>query len=156
MEKQFLDCVYGDRITLEDLKTCLGVHENDFNISDLLLELHKLPKMFSNLVTRDQFTLAHIQQHFVQQDATVKHVFSEVQLLLTLLMTIPASVASAERSHSALKRLKTYLRSTMTEERLTHLLLLHVHKNEAAAIDLEEIFTEFVSRTTERRSVFYR
>jgi len=36
-------------------------------------------------------------------------IFSEVCRLLALSATIPASVATAERSHSALKRLKTYL-----------------------------------------------
>ena len=52
-----------------------------------------------------------------------------VTTLLRLFGTIPVSNATAERSFSALKRLKTYLRSTMGEERLTGLALLHVNKS---------------------------
>ena len=84
----------------------------------------------------------------------LKMFFSEVCRLLALIATIPASVATAERSHSALKRLKTYLRSTMTESRLTHLLLLHVHKQETATLDLDAMLQEFAVRNTERQNVF--
>ena len=40
---------------------------------------------------------------------------------------MPISVASAERSFSALRRLKTYLRNRMSETRLLGLVLLHIH-----------------------------
>ena len=46
---------------------------------------------------------------------------------LKRLMTLPVTNAEAVRSFSALKRLKTYFRSTMDENRLTGLALLAVH-----------------------------
>ncbi len=146
------------KLTIEDVKDSLGVHVSDFNTDDLVMELHRLPKILcENIVAplaRDQITVADIQKKMVMYDETVRNVFSEVCRLLALTATIPASVATAERSHSALKRLKTYLRSTMTESRLTHLLLLHVHKQETATLDLDTIFREFAVRNTERRNVF--
>jgi len=42
----------------------------------------------------------------------------------------------------------------MTESRVTHLLLLHVHKQETAKLDLDTIFEEFAGRNAERRNVF--
>ena len=51
----------------------------------------------------------------------------EIDALLRFFALIPASVAEAERSFSALKLLKTYLRSTMTEERVSALALAYVH-----------------------------
>lgn len=45
---------------------------------------------------------------------------------ISLLATIPATSCSAERSFSGLRRLKTYLRSTMGQERLSHLALLNI------------------------------
>lgn len=42
----------------------------------------------------------------------------------------------------------------MKESRLTHLLLLHVHKQETAKLDLDTIFKEFAERNAERRNVF--
>lgn len=80
--------------------------------------------------------------------------FSEITKLIKLILTIPASAATAERSFSALRRSKTYLRSTMTQKRLTHMMILHVHKSMTAKIDLKLIAKEFVSRTSQRKSTF--
>jgi len=44
----------------------------------------------------------------------------------------------------------------MTKSRLTHLLLLHVHKQETAKLDLDTIFEEFAGRNAERRNVRLR
>jgi len=41
-----------------------------------------------------------------------------------ILLTIPMTVASAERSFSKLKLLKSYLRSTMSQEKLNGLALI--------------------------------
>jgi hAT family C-terminal dimerisation region len=71
-----------------------------------------------------------------------------VTTLLRLFGTIPVSNATAERSFSALKRLKTYLRSTMGEERLTGLALLHINKS--TEVDPDEII-EIYAGKKERR-----
>jgi len=57
----------------------------------------------------------------------IRGLFSQVDVLLRLYLTIPLSNATAERSFSALRRLKTYLRSSMSQQRLNHLMILHVH-----------------------------
>ena len=117
-----------------DVRESLGIHESEFNIDDLVTELHRLPKLLQkkmlHLLFATKLLLLTFRWKWSCTMQQLKMFFSEVCRLLALLATIPASVATAERSHSALKRLKTYLRSTMTESRLTHLLLLHVHKQE--------------------------
>ena len=50
------------------------------------------------------------------------------------MFVMPATSAVSERSFSALKRVKTYLRSTVGEGRLNHLMVLHVHKELAAVL----------------------
>ena len=42
--------------------------------------------------------------------------FSEVIKLLRICMKVPVSAASVERSFSSLRRLNTYVRSTMTQK----------------------------------------
>ena len=60
---------------------------------------------------------------------TYKLILSEVHKLLRLYLVVPITSATAERTFSVLKRLLTYLRSTMTEKRLNNCLLLHAHKD---------------------------
>lgn len=50
-----------------------------------------------------------------------------IHRLLKVLTTLPVSTASAERSFSTMKRLKTYLRNRTSDERLSNLALLSVH-----------------------------
>ena len=72
--------------------------------------------------------------------------FPNATIAYRILLTIPVTVASAERSFSKLKLLKSYLRSTMTQERLSGLALI--------AIENEELIEEFISRNARRMSRF--
>jgi len=60
---------------------------------------------------------------FRSKSLEVRSLFDQVELLIELLLVVPASSATAERSFSALRRLKTYLRATMWHERLNHVAL---------------------------------
>ena len=55
-------------------------------------------------------------------------VFPNVSTLYKLFMTLPVSSATAERSFNRLKLIKSYLRSTMSESRLTNLALLRIER----------------------------
>ena len=59
---------------------------------------------------------------------TNKDLYPSIYAILSILVTIPSSSATAERSFSAMKRIKNYLRSTMGDDRLSSLALLHVHR----------------------------
>lgn len=62
-------------------------------------------------------------------------IYPTVRRLLLVLVTLPVSNASAERSFSTLRRLKTWLRNKMGEERLNGLALLHMHQDIRVSID---------------------
>ena len=59
--------------------------------------------------------------------------YSEVEKLVCLLLVCPASSAEAERSFSALRRLKTWLRSTMTQTRLNSVAACHIYQSPGLA-----------------------
>ncbi|KAJ8885045.1 hypothetical protein PR048_011241 [Dryococelus australis] len=65
-----------------------------------------------------------------------------------------ASSSTAERSFSALRRLKTFLRSTMTQSCLNHLLLLDIYKNKCDKLNVEHVVVEFIEKNDLRRSYF--
>jgi len=80
--------------------------------------------------------------------------FTEVTKLIRLCLTIPVSSATAERSFSALRRLKTFTRSTMNASRLTHLALLHVHQDRTDKLDLNDLCKTFVKSNERRQTIF--
>ena len=64
--------------------------------------------------------------------------FPNINVLLCILCTLPVTSAECERSFSTLKRLKTYLRSTMTTERQSGLAMMNI--NYGRAIEIINIF----------------
>ena len=64
----------------------------------------------------------------------------------------------SERSASALRRVKTYLRTTMSQLRLNNLMMLSIHKDRTDQINLETIIpvNEFVSANEHRIDIFGR
>ena len=66
--------------------------------------------------------------------------------LLTIFATLPVSIATPERSFSILKLVKTYLRNSMADERLSALAFLHIHKGTTLTTDPEDILPEFAKR----------
>ena len=74
--------------------------------------------------------------------------FPNINVLLHILCTLPVTSAECERLFSSLKRLKTYLRSTMTTERQSGLAMLNIHYGRA--IDSDEIINIFATRHPRR------
>ena len=58
---------------------------------------------------------------------------------------MPATTATCECSFSALRQIKSYLRSTMSQQRLNSLMLLYVHKDKTDMLDLRKTGQEYVS-----------
>ena len=80
--------------------------------------------------------------------------FSEVLRLMKIFYTIPITTATAERTFSALRRLKTYLRTTMSQPRLNHTMLLYVHKDRTDKVDVVTIARSFIAENERRRKYF--
>ncbi|XP_056647222.1 52 kDa repressor of the inhibitor of the protein kinase-like [Diorhabda sublineata] len=72
--------------------------------------------------------------------------FPTVKKLLQILATLPVSTATPERNFSTLKRLKTYLRNRMGDERLTGLALMSMHGNIAIKLNASEIINKLAER----------
>ena len=74
--------------------------------------------------------------------------YPNIKALVTFLCTLPVTSCITERSFNGLKRIKTVLRSSMSNERLLSLTLLHVHQD--IPIDIEEVTDEFSIRNPRR------
>ena len=90
----------------------------------------------------------------MSERAIYQGMLQEVDKLLKLYLTFPVTTATAERSFSSLRRVKTYLRSTMTSCRLNNLFLLYIHKEKTDALALCKVAKEFVSVNSRRSHYF--
>lgn len=79
------------------------------------------------------------------------NMYPNIIIFLCIMATLPVRVATAERSFSTLRRIKSWLRSSMVEDRLTGLALLHVHKN--VPIDVNDVITGFGRRR--KRKIYF-
>ena len=81
---------------------------------------------------------------------------TQVITLAKLILVMPATNATSERSFSCLRHIKTYLRSTINHSRLNHAMLLHVHKERTDNLELVDVANSFVSNSEHRLSLFGR
>ena len=73
---------------------------------------------------------------------------------MKVVLVMPATNTSSERSFSALRRVKSYLQSsTMSQQRLNNLILVHVHKDLTDCLDVLGVGNELVGESEHRLQV---
>lgn len=80
-------------------------------------------------------------QSLINALSTTPQRYPNVRNLLRIAVTLPLTSCSAERCFSAMKILKSRLRSTMLDERLNGLALMYIHKDKDIA--LETVISKF-------------
>ena len=84
--------------------------------------------------------LAEVIQH------ATPTLFPAVNAALNTALALPASTCSVERSFSTLRRVKTWLRATMSDERLSGLCMLSVHRDKIMHNRQEAFLNTVVNR----------
>ena len=69
--------------------------------------------------------------------------FPDLRQVLQLALTVPVANVAAERSFSCMRRIRTYVRSSMTEDRLSALSNINIETDLAKNIDLDELVDIF-------------
>ena len=101
-------------------------------------------------------TFHDVHKHFKFLNPSQLSFITQVVKVVKFVLLMPATNAVSERSASAVRRLKTYLRSTMTQYRLKNVMVLHIHKHLTDDVDYLKILNEFVSVKEDRRQQFGR
>ncbi|CAH1961462.1 unnamed protein product [Acanthoscelides obtectus] len=88
----------------------------------------------------------------------LEETFSEVTKLLQIIITTPMSTSEAERCFSTLKRIKSFLRNSMGNERLNALAMMSVNKNLVHNISNfdEKVMEHFISQKDRRLDFTYK
>ena len=83
-----------------------------------------------------------------------KELIPNIMRIIKLLLINPETTCSPERSFSTARRLKSWLRSTMTIQSFNGLAFLNVHKECTDKLDLMEAGNEFIDQNGQRRKHF--
>lgn len=126
---------------------------DDFDVDRLVLHRNMLLDIARTKNVRLN-NVEDIVSFIISHCESTKDIIPEVIKLLKIVLTIPVSTCTAERSFSALRRIKTYLRSTMTQQRLNDHMVVHVNREIADDLDLEEITDIFINRAVVRQNTF--
>ncbi len=127
---------------------------DDFNKRNLISELTTLRELFQSTSEGTTPSVNSIKSSLLSLTSAQRVLIPEVSKLFKLLLVLPATNATSERSFSALRRVKSYLRSTMSQSRLNHLMVLHYHQDMADKLDLKVIGNEYISKNESRRNNF--
>ena len=95
-----------------------------------------------------------VRKYFQALSPSEQGLLDQVYQVLRLVLVMPATNSSSERSFSALRRVKSYLRSTMTQQRLNNLMILHVYKEQTDGLILKDVANEFVGNSQHRKNIF--
>jgi hypothetical protein len=124
----------------------------DIDQEGIKTELSMLYKCQKNNDIPAFANLSEALQFFSQNQKGYRSLFPEISTLIRLLVVVPPTSATAERSFSCLKRVKTWLRSTMSQTRLNSVALLHSHRDMQP--DLDVVLKEFIGLNDTRRFIF--
>ena len=82
---------------------------------------------------------------------TMETLYPNVYIALRILLTCPVTVASAERSFSKLKLIKTFNKTSMTDSRLSSLAMLSIENDCARSLDYDNVITAFANKKVRSR-----
>ena len=138
----------------EELDIIASKYSDDVDVIALRSQLELLP----GIAERKEFdgkkmNIQDMIKLMQSQSVTEREFISEVTFVVKLVLLAPATNAISERSFSALKRLKTYIRAIMGDKRLQSLMVLHIHRNKVDQLNLIDIANKFVGNNEYRKKM---
>jgi hAT family C-terminal dimerisation region len=117
------------------------------NVDDLNHECHQLKRLITRI--SNDVEKPNSLQSLAKFLGRYKLAFHELYRLTTIAIVLPVSSAACERSFSALKLIKSYLRNSMIDVRLSNIALLQSER--ARNIDFDAFVNEFDAKHANRK-----
>ena len=125
--------------TDQDIKYLIDTYQEDLNNSSLVItgELY---------LWQEKCNEIHVSKSALDVFSECDHmIFPHIHKLLKILITLPVTTATCERSFSTLKRLKTYIRNSIGQARLNGLALMNIHRD--IKINTDEVIDEMSTKS---------
>ena len=118
-------------------------------LRSLIKGTHEVIKQKLNDHTKTTFTTEECRVILKGNDV-LKAACTGMDVLVREYFTLPATSCEAERSFSALRIIKTWLRTSMTHGRMNHCATLKINSDYVDMLDMREVVNEFVEKNSFR------
>jgi hAT family C-terminal dimerisation region len=117
------------------------------NMNDVNLELRQLSRMIERKEQKGTMPTFEGDKliGFTRFIGQYNEAFFELNRLAQIACTIPVTSVQSERSFSCLKLVKTHLRTTMLDDRLSDIAVLSIHTARARSLDLDKVVDKFIA-----------
>ena len=109
------------------------------------LDLFSKLKVLKEILQIKEYTPINILNYIKMLDS-----FPNTCIAYRILLIIPITIASTERSVSKLKLIKSYLRSTMSQEKLSSLAILSIENEMLEELEYKNLISQFASQKQEK------
>lgn len=127
------------------------LYQDEINISSLQTEFFLFRNMFEE---ENPACLDDIIKQLKTNQRTERLLIPNIIKVCKLLLVNPATSATAERSFSSARNIKTWQRSTTKAKRFNALSILYIYKEITDKIDFVAVGNEFISKHEERLDIF--
>ena len=126
----------------EELDVVCNFFYNDFTREDLEAKLSTLHKLYRSVSGEEMPSVDSIKTPLLSLSTYQQTLLSSVGHLFQLLMILPATNATSEKSFSTLRHIKSYMKSTgtMTQARLNHLMILHYYQDMTDSLVCSQVY----------------
>ena len=154
MEQLLFKACKGEDCEAELTAVC-DVYGEELSRQSLEPQLKVLRTLYLEKVENDEQPSFRVVKQLLQGlSQSQRSLLNMVYRVFELLLIMPATNSTSERSFSALRRIKTYLRSTMSQSCMNHLMLLHYHQSLTDSLDMKQVGNDFITANESRMTVF--
>ena len=139
-----------DDVFIQDYNDVIAIYSSDFDENRFQVQLENFQEYCTNF---DGSTCIRCVTDTLQ-NLKVQSNVSVVFKLMELILELPATNAMSKKSFSLLKLINSYLRLTMKQRRLNHLMILRTYKNQLDQLDLTKIASDFINKNDTRKNIF--
>ena len=151
LEQLLVKAARGEDYT-DEFESVTATFGDDFDVSLLRSQLQVFAVMPENKPKPTNFKAIH--DIFKSLKPSGIGLIPQVARAVQFVLLMPATNAISERSASALRRIKTFLRTTMGQSRLNNVMVVHINKELTDKIDQDTLLQDFVESNDDRRKYF--
>ena len=121
---------------------------------DLLQVDHKILQQFKSNLENSTCNASSLYEELFRTG--LLPLMPEFEKALRIFTSIPATSCSSERSFSALRRIKTYVRNRMGQDRLSDVAVLNIERSYANLVlknDMNDVIDAFANESSYRKSI---